>query len=162
VRQTLRQVRSRSDDWQVGRRGWSVIGAGLKRTYSSARDALKRARVSRTDEDLHEWRKQTKYFWHELQMIEPIWPGPLGKLVDESHKLADLLGDDHDLAVLRIRALEARQAFPTKASHDAFLALIGRCRMGLQEKAIDLGERLYDEKPAAFTTRLSKYWRDWR
>jgi CHAD domain-containing protein len=162
ARQALRQVCSRSDSWRVGRRGWSVIGAGLKRTYSSARDAFKATRSSLTDEQLHEWRKQTKYFWHELQLLEPIWPGELGELADESHKLADLLGEDHDLAVLRERALGARQAFPTGASRRAFLALIERCRAGLQAKALALGQRLYEEKPAAFTARLGKHWRDWQ
>ena len=162
ARQALRQVRSRSDDWPVGRRGWSVLGAGLKRTYASARDAFQQAQASQTDEDLHEWRKQTKYFWHELQMIEPIWPGQLGELADETHELADLLGDDHDLAVLHARAREARQVFPTEASHRAFLALIERCRGGLQKKAVESGRQLYAQKPAAFTARLGKHWREWR
>jgi CHAD domain-containing protein len=161
TREELHRVRSRADKWPVGRRGWSVLGPGLKRTYSSARDALKEAQRARTDECLHEWRKQTKYFWHELQLLEPLWPGQLGELADETHKLADLLGDDHDLAVLADRALQARQAFPTDASHKAFLAFVQRCRESLQEKAFALGKRLYEEKPAAFTARLGKYWRDW-
>ncbi len=162
VRKALQEVRSRSSRWRVGRHDWSVLGAGLKRTYSSARKALKDARSSATDEHLHEWRKQTKYFWHELQLLEPIWPGHLGELADETHKLADLLGNDHDLAVLHGRAIEARQAFPTDASHTAFLALIERCRAGLQEQAFALGQRLYDEKPAALTARLGRYWRRWQ
>ncbi len=162
VRKTLREVRSRSKRWPVGRRGWTVLGAGLKRTYSGGRNALKQAKTAPTDEHLHEWRKQTKYFWHELQILEPIWPGPLGELAEESHKLADLLGDDHDLAVLRQRAVEARHSFPSEASHRTFLALIDRCRAGLQERALTIGQRLYDERPGALTARLGKHWRDWR
>jgi CHAD domain-containing protein len=162
VRQQLRQVRSRSDEWRVSRRGWSVIGAGLKRTYSHARKALKQARASPTDEHLHELRKQTKYLWHQIQILEPLWPGPLRTLADESHKLADFLGDDHDLAVLRERVLQARDAFPTEASHKALLALLERCRASLQQKGLELAQRLYEEQPAAFTARLGKYWRDWQ
>jgi CHAD domain-containing protein len=162
VRQQLRQVRARSGKWHVGRGGWSVIGAGIKRTYSQARKALKQARTAPTDEHLHELRKQTKYFWHQVQILEPLWPGPLGELAAETHKLADFLGDDHDLAVLRERALRERETFPTAASHKALLALLDRCRAGLQAKALDLGQRLCEEQPAAFTARLGKYWREWQ
>ncbi len=161
VRQQLREAHARSDNWHVGDGGWSVVGAGVKRTYASARKAFRLAQTAATDEHLHEWRKQTKYFWHQLQILEPLWPGPLGELADECHKLADFLGDDHDLAVLRERAVEARDAFPTEAGHSALLGLIERCRAGLQEKALALGQRLYEEKPAIFTARLGKYWRDW-
>jgi CHAD domain-containing protein len=160
TRRILRQVRSRSERWDVKRRGWSVLGAGLRRTYSSGRDALEQARAARTDEHLHEWRKQTKYFWHELQMLQPL--RSLGALADRSHKLADLLGDDHDLAVLRERAVEARNAFPSQSSRDAFLDLIDRSRVGLQKKALALGQRLYEERPGAHAARLGKYRRDWR
>jgi CHAD domain-containing protein len=161
ARQRLREVCSRSDAWHVGRHGWSVLGAGLKRTYSSGRDAFRQARVQPNNERLHEWRKQTKYLWHQLQVLEPLWPGQLGELADESHELADLLGDDHDLAVLRDRVVKSRELFPDAASHKVLLALIERSRARLQEKALQLGQRLYEETPAAFTARLGGYWRDW-
>jgi CHAD domain-containing protein len=161
ARQRLREVGSRSGSWHVGRHGWSVLGAGLKRTYSSGRNAFRQARVRPDNEHLHEWRKQTKYLGHQLQVLEPLWPGQLGELADESCELADLLGDDHDLAVLRDRAAQAREAFPNDASHKALLALIERSRAGLQKKALQLGQRLYEEKPSAFTARLGRYWRDW-
>ena len=162
VRQRLREVRSRAGRWHVGRHGWSVLGAGLKRTYSSGRDAYRQARVQPNNERLHEWRKQTKYLWHQLQVLEPLWPGQLGELADESHELADLLGDDHDLAVLRDRVVNARELFPDAASHNALLALIERSRARLEKKALQLGQRLYEETPAAFTARLGRYWRDWK
>jgi CHAD domain-containing protein len=143
ARKTLREVSSRSARWHVGRHGWSVLGAGLKRTYTRGRDAFRQARVRPTNENLHEWRKQTKYFWHQLQLFEP-------------------LGDDHDLAVLHERAEEARDTFSRAATHKALLALIQRCRVSLQQKALELGLRLYEDQPAAFSARVEKYWRDWR
>jgi CHAD domain-containing protein len=162
TRKALREARARSGRWHVGRGGWSVLGAGLQRTYGKARAAFRQARARPTDENLHEWRKQTKYFWHQLQVFEPLWPGQLGELADEAHKLADFLGDDHDLAVLGARAEQARETFPKQANHKALLGLIERCRAGLQEKAVQLGLRLYEEKPGVFAARMEQYWRDWR
>ena len=44
----------------------------------------------------------------------------------------------------------------------ALLRLIEKCRAGLQQKALQLGLRLYEEQPAVFTARIEKYWREWR
>ena len=162
ARKALREVSSRSGRWHVGRHGWSVLGAGLKRTYTKGRNAFGRARVRPTNENLHEWRKQTKYFWHQLQLFEPLGPGRVRELSDVAHKLADFLGDDHDLAVLRERAEQARDTFPKAATHAALLTLIERCRHGLQQKALQLGLRLYEETPAVFAAGIEKHWREWR
>jgi CHAD domain-containing protein len=162
ARKVLRHVRSRSEKWHVGRRGWSVLGAGLKRTYVSGRSAFALAVGTPTDANLHEWRKQTKYFWYQLQVFAPLGPGPVADMTEEAHQLADCLGDDHDLAVLHERAAQARDLFPTAAAHRALLQLIERCRTGLQSKALQLGRQLYAETPAVFTTRVGKYWHEWR
>lgn len=77
-----------------------MIGTGLERTYRKGRDAFAAAKRDRTTENLHEWRKQAKYFWHQLQLLEPLWPGLIGKVADQAHRLTDYLGEDHDLAVL--------------------------------------------------------------
>jgi len=162
ARKALRHIRSRSEKWHVGRRGWSVLGAGLKRTYTQGRSAFSRALATPSDEHLHEWRKQTKYFWYQLQVFAPLGPGPVAELTEEAHHLADCLGDDHDLAVLRERAAQARELFPNAAAHRALLNLIERCRTGLQGKAQQLGRRLYADPPAVFTARVGKYWHEWR
>jgi CHAD domain-containing protein len=162
ARKALRDVRSRSEKWHVGRHGWSVLGAGLKRTYVSGRRAFTQVMATPTDEHLHEWRKQTKYFWYQLQVFAPLGPGPVAEMTEQARQLADCLGDDHDLAVLHARAAQARELFPSAASQRALLQLIVRCRAGLQGKAIQLGQRLYAERPAVFTARVGKCWHDWR
>jgi CHAD domain-containing protein len=160
ARKTLQAVHSRSQQWHVGRHGWSVLGPGLKRTYSQGRRAFAQAQTRRSNECLHEWRKQIQYFWHQLQIFEPLGPGLLAGLVEETHQLADVLGNDHDLAVLRERVVAAREVFPNAATHRALIVLIERCRTELQRKALRLGRHLYEETPAAFTARFCKHWRD--
>jgi CHAD domain-containing protein len=158
---SLRQICERSARWRIADRGWPIMGSGLRRIYNNGRDALAVARSGRTVEDLHEWRKQVKYLWHQLQVLDPIWPGLIGELADQAHKLANYLGDDHDLAMLRGKILEHADAF-ADAGCEALLALVDRRRDQLQEKAFLLGERIYEEKPAAFEARFGKYWEDWR
>jgi CHAD domain len=40
---SLRTARARAKRWPIGRRGWSVLGAGLKRVYRNGREAFAQA-----------------------------------------------------------------------------------------------------------------------
>jgi CHAD domain-containing protein len=160
-RDALCRIVERSAHWPVGNHGWSVIGAGLKRVYRQGRKAFATSQAVPSPENLHEWRKQVKYLWHELQLLKPLRPGAIGKRADRAHKLADCLGDHHDLSVLRTKVADMADAFPDAASPNALLALIDRSRTKLQDKAFVLGRRVYEKKPSAFSTRFGQYWRDW-
>jgi CHAD domain-containing protein len=161
-REVLQKAHERAARWPVGDHGWSIVGEGFGRVYSKGRKALAAAEEDRTPTNLHEWRKQVKYLWHQLQALQPLWPGPIGELADQAHQLADYLGDDHDLSVLRERVLYNKAEFPGAAPRGVLLALIDRLRTELRDKAMVLGRRLYEEKPSAFEARFGQYWRDWQ
>ena len=162
LREALRDTYERAGRWRVGDRNWSIVGAGLKRVYAKGRSAFAAAVADRSPRKLHEWRKQVKYLWHELQVLEPLWPGPIGELADQAHQLADYLGDDHDLSVLHAKCLELRSVFPTAADRGALSAILDRRRAELRDKAEVLGRRIYEEKPTDFAARFGRYWRDWQ
>ena len=161
-RVALRESHRRAAGWPAGRQGWKVIGSGLKRTYAKGRKALSAAQSDPTMENLHEWRKHAKYLQYQLQTLRPLWPGPIGELADQVHKLSDYLGDNHDLAALREKAFENADALSGNATLDALVALIDRRRAELRIKAFALGRRIYEEKPGTFASRFRKYWRDWK
>ena len=161
-RESLRKVHERASRWPVGEHGWSVVGEGFARVYGKGRKALAASEADRSPANLHEWRKQVKYLWHQLQALQPLWPGPIGELADQAHQLADYLGDDHDLSVLRGRVLENKDCFPSPGLRGTLLALIDRLRTELRDKAMVLGRRLYEEKPSVFESRFGQYWRDWQ
>jgi CHAD domain-containing protein len=140
---------------------WGEIGTGLCRVYRSGRKSMKEARKTPTPECLHEWRKQAKYLWHQLQLLEPMAPGPIGALADQMHKLSDYLGDDHDLAVLREKVTAHADQFPGPGGPGALLAVIDRSQDRLRARAFFLGRRIYEDSPAAFSNRFGRYWRRW-
>jgi CHAD domain-containing protein len=162
LRKALRESLDRSARWRVGEQGWRVIGPGLTRIYAKGRKGFEASRARRSGENLHEWRKQVKYLWHQFQVLEPLWPALIGELADQTHQLADYLGDDHDLAVLRERVLEHKDVFLDPARRSALLALMDRLRVELQDKAFVLGARIYEERPKEFETRFGRYWADWQ
>src|SRR5262245_11384857 len=65
---SLRAARARAQRWCVGRRGWSVLGAGVQRVYRKGREALAVVQEEPSQEHFHAWRKQVKYLWHQLQV----------------------------------------------------------------------------------------------
>ena len=159
-RRLLRQSRARIDDVvSRNQEDWRVIGAGMKRVYARGRRVFADARKKWSPEAFHEWRKQAKYLRFALERLHPLWSGVIDALADQAHKLADYLGDEHDLTLLRETALVSRDSFTDEQTLPALLALIDRCRAALREKAIYLGLRLYEEKPKTFAARFRQYWK---
>jgi len=157
-RTALRAIIKRSERWRLRGDDWAVIGNGFARSYRRGRRNFAIAKQARDTECLHDWRKQVKYLWHQLQIVQPLRPAKIGALANRCHKLADHLGDDHDLAVLRSRIENHAQAISRTRDLDELLRRIDRRRVQLQDKAFVLGSRLFADKPAVFAQHLSRYW----
>ena len=120
---------------------------------------MRRAESAPSEENFHQWRKRAKDLWYDLRILHGAWPEILGATAEEAHRLSDLLGDHHDLAVLR-EDLGSRR-FSNEDS-EALAAAISSREAELAGDAFELGHRLYAEKPKAFRARLRAYWRAWR
>ena len=141
---------------------WMTFGEGLRRVYRKARRAMAEAHQKQEAATFHEWRKEVKYLRYELELLEPLWPGVIGELADQAHKLSDYLGDEHDLTVLGEAVTAKRDLIRDEASQSALLALIAKRQRELREKALLLGPRLFADKPKEFVRRFEKHWRQWR
>ncbi len=160
VADELRQVRARIDDLPMREGGWNALAPGLLRSYSRGREAMQLARREPTVENLHQWRKRTKDLWYHLRMLKPMAPAIVGGHADEADELSDLLGDDHDLAILRETLHDG--AGKLAVDIDAVIELIDHRREQLLAEALLVGDRLYAEPCKAFHRRLHDYWKTWR
>lgn len=160
-RRALQAVVKRSARWRMQGDDWTVVADGVKRIYRRSRKGLARARESRDSEQLHDWRKQVKYLWHQVQILRPLRPDKLDALADRCHKLADRLGDDHDLAVLRAKICAHAEAFERNGELDELLSRLDRRRAQLQDEAFALGKKIFARKPRAFVQRLHQYRKEW-
>ncbi len=156
----LRSARLGIDDWGLERGGWSGVKNGLLRGYRQGRNAGKRARSEPTVENLHDWRKRAKDLWYHVRLLEPIAPHAMRGFARDAHHLSNLLGDDHDLAVLRGSLTGKAGQVPVDT--DALGGAIDHRREELQSDAFFLADRLYAESPKAFLRRMHRYWRAWR
>lgn len=100
--------------------------------------------------------------WYHLHVLDPLWPGVITGLAAQAGRLADLLGAEHDLAVLAQTLAAEPKAFGGRKKVHALRELTERRRGELRIEAHLLGRRLYDDEPERFADRLGAYWRAWR
>ena len=155
----LRELAVRVNDWPLGRKDFRLFEEGLERTYRDGRRELARAQRSPDAERLHEWRKRVKDQWYHSQLLAPCWPRHFDCRAKELKRLANALGDDHDLAMMQ-QLLEAEPAvFGDEATREQLAELIRDRRAELQAAAFASGKRLYAESPKSLTERFAAYWR---
>jgi CHAD domain-containing protein len=156
VRAALDASRDRIATWPLPEHAdVATFVPGFERIYKRGRRALKAARSEPSDENLHELRKRAKDLWHAAQVLRPASPRRMRRLAKRAHALSDLLGDDHDLAVLHEAA---RRRYRTLGHGELALlrGLIGRRRARLQRDALACGRRVYGAKPKTWTRRLER------
>jgi CHAD domain-containing protein len=146
----LSEARARIVDWPLEEDSFAAIEPGLRRMYRSGRREWRAMRKEPTTEGLHEWRKRTKELWYDHELLRPLWKPVMKAVGDEAHDLSDLLGDDHDLAVLLDWAHEHHEPTPE------LVEAVEARRSKLQEEAFELGARLYADRPKVFIRRLER------
>jgi hypothetical protein len=172
----LRDLRVRLASWPLrDRDGTRLVDAGLRDLYAQGRERYRRAERRRGKDvrAMHVWRKRVKDLRYVAEMLERRSPSQkkrrgrsaqLHRLADRADTLAEVLGEDHDLAVLaeRVRA-EARPGKRARkqskrmgrATRKALLKQIARRRRKLRRRALREGERLYRRSPKKFVRELS-------
>jgi CYTH domain-containing protein/CHAD domain-containing protein len=156
---TIEAGRASIERWELDERGWKTIDAGLTRVYRRGRRTGKKAEADPSEANVHEWRKRVKDLRYALELLEDAWSGPLRASADEAHRLTDLLGDHHDLAMLREDLHERRLG---EEETRRLEAAIDARQEQLAVDAVELGRRLYAERPKDFSRRLRRYWGAWR
>jgi CHAD domain-containing protein len=157
----LEALIDRIDHWPLEGVRRRTLVDGLERTYRRGRDELRQVRKHPGHaEQLHAWRKRVKDLWYEQRLLRDAWPGILKAQAAELDELGELLGDDHDLSVLRDQ-LTSDDGVGAGLAVDLepVVAAVDHRRAQLQERALAIGTRVYAEKPRAFARRHRAYLR---
>jgi CHAD domain-containing protein len=137
--------------FDAGFDGAALLERAVRKAYRKGRRDMRRAKRSLATPDLHEWRKQAKHLWHLTQFGRRRLPRRISKLAKDLDRVSDVLGLDHDHAVLAERLALS----PTgDLSLMRQLSLIAKARRDFEAEAFQLGRRIYSDKPKAFARRL--------
>ena len=148
---------ARLPGWKVERTGWVALESGLRHVYRAGHRALALALENSSVENLHEWRKQAKCLWLQLQLLGAAWTRKEKKRIDQTHKLSRVLGEDHDLAVLRETLAADPLAYGGHHILKFVFTVIDRQRKELEREALALGRKVYKDSPTVFTSRIETY-----
>jgi len=153
LREAIENGRSRAVNWPLPRDGRRAIRRGLRRTCKAGCRALEDAEKETTSEHLHECRKQAKYLYHQVQMLERVASPAVIKLAEQLHELEQKLGDDHDLGMLRVE-VAACVAAGLPDVNERLLALIDDWRKELQGECLRRAQKIYREDSAVLRHRF--------
>ena len=164
LRRTAAQLRAAIaavGSWPSPPTDWKTVRDALRESYRKGRRCARSNARQRSGRRLHEWRKRAKDLRSQLEVLAPVQHATLKSMSDELHQLADYLGDEHDLAVLRDIAQHNGRGIAPKTQARLQHA-ISRKRRKLRKRALAVGLPLYAEKPGRFETRLRRYFRHGR
>jgi CHAD domain-containing protein len=161
ARDALGALRERAPSFTVEKTGWSAIAPGFRRTYARGRQNLSRAVHRPTEKRLHVFRIDVKRHQYQLTLLEPLWPEPIKAFRQEVQRLGELLGHDHDLALLERRFEALRDKPDLAALERTFRSAAEHSHAELRRETFDLGARVYAESPGKLVARYREYFDAW-
>jgi CHAD domain-containing protein len=138
-------------------RGFAALEGGLEKSYGQARKAMKNAYSEPSDESFHTLRKAVQWHWRQMSLLARAWPDEFAVRVAAARELSQMLGDDHDLAMLVAAAATADDI--SYEHKDAIIAICQRRQQALRDATEFRAARLFAETAKAFTKRMEAYWK---
>ena len=137
-------------------KGFATVQPGLEASYRTGRRALKNAYEKSTSENFHELRKAVQWHWRQMSLLSRAWPEAFDARVSAARELSQVLGDDHDLAMLDNSARNTPTLSPAQLA--ALIQLIEARQSELRQAVEYRAARLFAEAPRAFSKRMAQYW----
>jgi CHAD domain-containing protein len=159
TRRRLAECRSEVEGWSVTPGGWEVVGKSLRRAWRRARTMLPPDIPGATPQALHRWRRRVKVMQNELLVLTPLHDEAVLRLLRDLGRLGDLLGREHDLAVLAAGLRCGRIRTAPSVSRRSILAVIRNERRRLRGSIEQLGVPLFARSEQQLERRLHRRWR---
>ena len=118
--------------------------------------AMRAALLVHSPHALHAWRKRVKEHWYHMQLIRAFVP--LKARIALLDELSHVLGDHHDLFVLRGIVAASPMDFGTRPAVVKLLDAIDARQRELESLAADLGHSIYAETPRAWLAQMRNEW----
>jgi CHAD domain-containing protein len=156
LEEELEELRRRLDTLDLSGFSRHMLLASVRRTYRSGRRALQALHDEPSTENSHEFRRQAKYLWYQLRLLHKWSPAVLKPVVTNLDELGELLGQDHDLAILSdtLKTHPEISCNPIRA--ELVNGLAETRRIALLSAGLRIADGVYADKPASFINRLDK------
>jgi CHAD domain-containing protein len=159
---TLQKARKRLKSWPLTTNDYSALAAGHRKGYRRGRKLFTQTRDVPSPEIVHELRKAAKYHWYHGRLLKGIRSKRMSKYNAAVKQMTDLLGEHHDMAVLRSMLLKHPERYGTYHEIRELLKLIDRRQAELWQQALPLGNLIFLEKPRYVEKRMLEDWEHWK
>ncbi len=154
----LAAARKRFSDLDV-QGGSATLQKGLERSYRAGRSALERALAAPDTHTLHELRKQAQHHWRQMSLLHAAWPQAHTVRVVAARELSQLLGEEHDLAVLQLACRKGRPLALPDRERRWLNKLCKHRRAELRSLIEPRASRLFALTPKVFAKSVAAQWR---
>jgi len=137
---------------------FGLMKNGLQKIYKRVRKFSFLIQEDTSVEYLHEYRKNIKYLWNQLLILQPVFERLLKAYAKSLKNLSDLLGDHRDY-VLFLDYLEYNEFFaltPEQISMIREIISEENERRLIQAQKLSL--KIFIDKPGYFADRLEQFW----
>jgi CHAD domain-containing protein len=137
--------------------GYDSIRSGMTRGYRRARKAMVCVHRNPEDAGFHTWRRRVKDHWYQVRLLEGLNPAAHAR-ARRLKRLETLLGDDHNLVLLRTTILSTRARFGHDRATVLVLGCIATYQTTLRRRALRLGHRLFSRRPKVFRKSVDHWY----
>lgn len=143
-------ARSLPERFEAGR----LLAEALTACYRRGRQDWREIDDGTSTAALHDWRKRVKQRRHLSALVPFDTPVTTPAIQADLEELGEILGEEHDLALLTQRLQEAATLLGEREGRDLILDLVAKRRRKLKKTAIGLGEELYGARTRDFAAEL--------
>jgi CHAD domain-containing protein len=137
---------------------FTPLAKGLKHCYRATRRSYELAFATGNDDDFHEWRKDVQRHWRQMQLLSPCAAAELPARADTARSLSQVLGDDHDIALLRRLVSTPTMVFGNSNDTAAFLKRCRKRHPPRRREPTPPAPRLFRERSRSFAERVESAW----
>jgi CHAD domain-containing protein len=135
--------------------------AGVVRGYRESRNAMSGLALDSAAPDFHAWRKRVKRHLYHVRLFEGLEAGARRRRAT-LERLGDLLGEEHDVAVLEQILLRRPDRYGGAPTTALVLGAIAKAHASLRRRALALGHRTFARAPGEFEDTVEHWWRNGR
>jgi CHAD domain-containing protein len=138
---------------------FETIVAGLTRSHRSGCKALALALANPDEEEaLHDLRKAAQAYWRQMILVQQAWPEVCLARAASAKQVADLLGHDHDVALLESVLAGPEAQTLTRAERGALTRYCTARHAELRKAALPKAQLLFAERSERLGERMRYLW----
>lgn len=136
-----------------------VLAEGALATLRRIRVAMEQSRKRGRTDDFHDLRKAVKTHAAHLSLLRRLWPSPVKPRLKRVDGLGEILGELHDVFVMR-KLIETREAPFEGPESNELMKILKRSEKALRKSCLAGAEELFEDKPKQTARKLARKCRD--